>query len=58
MATAGDDPLLVGWDFPGRDGRWLLPPVRPHWAPPAFVAWEGYPTLWQNIANWAAGSRG
>ena len=28
----------------------------PHWAPPPFVEWEGYATLWQNIADWTAKS--
>ncbi|WP_457302415.1 glutamine amidotransferase, partial [Phyllobacterium sp. P5_D12] len=26
----------------------------PHWGPPEFVAWEGYPRLWLNITNWLA----
>jgi uncharacterized membrane protein len=26
----------------------------PHWCPPEFVAWEGYPKLWLNIATWPA----
>jgi uncharacterized membrane protein len=58
VATAGDDPLLVGWDFGQGRSVAFASDCGPHWAPPAFVAWEGYPTLWQNIANWAAGSRG
>ena len=27
----------------------------PHWAPPAFVDWPGYTTLWRQIVGWAAG---
>jgi uncharacterized membrane protein len=58
VATAGDDPLLVGWDFGQGRSVAFASDCGPHWAPPAFVAWEGYPTLWQNIANWTAGSEG
>ena len=57
-AMVDDDPLLVGWDFGQGRSVAFASDCGPHWAPPAFVAWEGYPTLWQNIANWAAGSRG
>lgn len=27
----------------------------PHWGPPAFVGWQGYPRLWVNLAEWLAG---
>ncbi len=27
----------------------------PHWAPPAFVEWDGYVALWSQMAAWAAG---
>jgi len=27
----------------------------PHWGPPTFVNWEGYPKLWVNLATWLAG---
>jgi uncharacterized membrane protein len=58
VAVAGSDPLVVGWDH--GDGRAVAfaSDCGPHWAPPAFVEWDGYATLWQNIANWAAGARG
>jgi uncharacterized membrane protein len=29
--------------------------MSPHWAPPSFVAWDGYPTLWLALMSWAAG---
>jgi uncharacterized membrane protein len=58
VAMAGDDPLLVGWDFGRGRSVAFASDCGPHWAPPAFVEWDGYQTLWQNIANWAAGSRG
>jgi uncharacterized membrane protein len=27
----------------------------PHWAPEAFITWEGYNKLWQQIVSWSAG---
>jgi uncharacterized membrane protein len=58
VAMAGDDPLLAGWDFGQGRSVAFASDCGPHWAPPAFVEWDGYQTLWQNIANWVAGSRG
>jgi uncharacterized membrane protein len=57
VAAAGDDPLLVAWDFGEGRAVAFASDCGPHWAPPAFVAWEGYATLWQNIAVWVAGHR-
>lgn len=51
--TAGNDPLLAGWEYGQGRGVAFASDCGPHWAPPAFVEWEGYATLWQNIANWA-----
>jgi uncharacterized membrane protein len=58
VAEAGGDPLVVGWDY--GDGRAVAfaSDCGPHWAPPAFVEWDGYARLWQNIAGWAAGAGG
>jgi uncharacterized membrane protein len=58
VAVAGDDPLLVGWTFGQGRSVAFASDCGPHWAPPAFVEWVSYPTLWQNMANWAAGSSG
>jgi uncharacterized membrane protein len=30
--------------------------MSPHWAPPEFVAWEGYAPLWCALADWTAGA--
>jgi uncharacterized membrane protein len=58
VAVVCDDPLLAGWEFGQGRSVAFASDCGPHWAPPAFVEWDGYQTLWQNIANWAAGSRG
>jgi uncharacterized membrane protein len=58
VAVAGADPLVVAWDFGRGRAVAFASDCGPHWAPPAFVAWEGYGTLWQNIASWVAGDQG
>lgn len=54
VATVGDDPLIATWHY--GDGRAVAfaSDCGPHWAPPPFVEWAGYATLWQNIADWTA----
>lgn len=47
-------PLLVT----GRHGKGYVvawtSDMSEHWLPPAFVEWDGYPRLWQNICRFAA----
>ena len=56
VAKAGEDPLIVAGTF--RQGRSVAftSDCGPHWAPPPFVEWRGYKTLWNGIADWAAGA--
>jgi uncharacterized membrane protein len=58
IATAGDDPLLVVSE-PG-EGRAVAfaSDCAPHWAPPEFVQWPDYSSLWSSIVLWAAGRKG
>jgi uncharacterized membrane protein len=58
VAKVGQDPLLVAWKYGQGQAVAFASDCGPHWAPPTFVEWEGYATLWQNVANWAAGSLG
>lgn len=55
LAEVGSDPLLVTGAF--GDGRTLayMTDIGPHWAPPAFVAWDGYARLWDQAVRWLAG---
>jgi uncharacterized membrane protein len=55
LARVGSDPLLVAGEF--GDGRTLayMTDIGPHWAPPAFLAWEGYARLWDQAVRWLAG---
>jgi uncharacterized membrane protein len=57
VVSHGADPLLVvGQAGEGRTVA-FAPDFAPHWAPPAFVAWEHYGRLWTSIVGWAAGRR-
>lgn len=50
-ATVGEDPLLVVGDH--GDGRAFAftTDCAPHWAPQAFLEWEGLPELWGAILD-------
>jgi uncharacterized membrane protein len=55
VASFGDDPLIaVRQVGRGRTGVFSSD-CGPHWGPPAFVSWPGYPRLWLNLVHWLAG---
>lgn len=55
LARVGPDPLLVAGAF--GEGRTLayMTDIGPHWAPPAFLEWDGYARLWDQAVRWLAG---
>lgn len=55
VVAVGDDPLIVAGGY--GDGRSVAftSDCGPHWCPPPFVQWDGYPTMWQNLVGWVAG---
>jgi uncharacterized membrane protein len=55
LATVNGDPLLVVGAV--ADGRALAyaSDIGPHWAPPAFLEWDGYARLWDQAVRWLAG---
>lgn len=57
IAKVGDDPLIVTGTF--GQGRTLAftSDVAPHWAPPEFMDWRHYPSLWTSMVRWAARKR-
>jgi uncharacterized membrane protein len=55
IATAGDDPLIVAWQYGKGRAVAFASDCGPHWAPPAFVEWDGYARLWQQLVGWACG---
>jgi uncharacterized membrane protein len=54
IATVGGDPLLAVCGH-GR-GRVVafMSDLAPHWAPPGFLEWQKYPTLWTSLLHWAS----
>jgi uncharacterized membrane protein len=55
VASVGTDPLIVAWEYGQGRSVAFASDCGPHWAPPDFVEWNGYATLWQQLARWAAG---
>jgi uncharacterized membrane protein len=55
LASVDGDPLVAVREV-GR-GRTAVfsSDCGPHWGPPEFVAWDGYPRLWRNLVAWLAG---
>ena len=56
VATAGDDPLLVTWTHEKGRAVAFASDCGPHWAPPEFLAWDGYALLWSRMVAWAGGA--
>jgi len=55
LAEVGGHPLVaVAEAGAGRTGVFTSD-MSPHWAPPAFLAWDGYGPLWRGLAGWVAG---
>jgi uncharacterized membrane protein len=55
LATVNSEPLLVVGAF--GEGRALAytSDIGPHWAPPEFLAWDGYARLWDQAVRWLSG---
>jgi uncharacterized membrane protein len=56
VATAGSDPLIVAGSYGKGRSVAFASDCGPHWAPPAFVEWEGYERLWQQLIGWVTGA--
>lgn len=54
VARAGDDPLVVAWQYGKGRAVAFASDCGPHWAPLEFVNWDGYARVWQNMLGWAA----
>lgn len=55
VARVAGDPLIVAGSFGNGRGVAFASDCGPHWAPPAFVEWDGYARLWRQIAAWTSG---
>lgn len=49
----GDPILVVGTHGRGRTAAWTSD-IAPHWLSQEFAAWDGYPTLFDNLLRWLA----
>jgi uncharacterized membrane protein len=47
------DPLLAIWQYQQGRAVAFASDCGPHWAPPGFLAWDGYGTLWSRMVAWA-----
>ncbi len=56
VATVGDDPLLAVWTHGNGRSVAFASDCGPHWAPPDFLAWDGYSQLWSQMVAWAGGT--
>ena len=55
VAAVGSDPLIACGRFGKGRTVAFTSDCAPHWAPEAFVSWEGYGRLWQQIVSRSAG---
>lgn len=56
VVSVGADPLIVAGTYGKGRSAVFTSDCGPHWAPPPFVDWAGYATVWNGIANWVAGA--
>jgi uncharacterized membrane protein len=54
VAKVGDDPLIVAGHYGKGRSVAFTSDCAPHWAPTAFVEWQGYAKLWRQLAAWVS----
>lgn len=57
LALCGGHPLLVLGKYGDGRSAAFTSDVAPHWAPPSFLAWDGYVILWDQLVTWLAGEK-
>ncbi|MCS5715471.1 glutamine amidotransferase [Herbiconiux sp. CPCC 205716] len=55
LARCGGHPLLVVGGYGAGRTAAFTSDIAPHWAPPGFVEWPGYGTLFDNLVRWLGG---
>ena len=50
----GEDVFMAGWDYGKGRAFAFATDCVPHWGPPEFNQWAGYPILFSNIVKWLA----
>lgn len=56
LAECAGHPLLVVGGYGAGRSAAFTSDLAPHWAPPGFLAWEGYPELWDRLVRWLSQS--
>jgi len=56
LAECAGYPLLVVGSYGAGRAAAFASDVAPHWAPPPFLAWDGYAELWDRLVRWLASS--
>jgi uncharacterized membrane protein len=51
-AEIDGDPLIAAADFGRGRSAVFTSDCSPHWAPPEFVGWKHYNTIWKNMLNY------
>lgn len=52
LLRVGEDPLLAVWECGKGRAAAFTSDCAPHWGPPEFLHWPGYPLLWHNLVRW------
>jgi uncharacterized membrane protein len=56
VAECAGHPLLVLGSYGRGRTAAFTSDIAPHWAPPAFLDWDGYPELWDRLVGWLSAS--
>ena len=54
LASCGEHPLLVVGTYGAGRSAAFTSDIAPHWAPPEFLAWDGYAELFDRLVTWLA----
>lgn len=55
IACFGEHPFIAARKVAKGRSAIFSADCGPHWGPPEFVNWDGYPKLWVNLVTWLAG---
>lgn len=55
LAECAEQPLLVTGTYGEGRSAVFTSDIAPHWAPPSFVSWDGYPVLFDRLVRWVSG---
>ena len=54
LATAGDDPFLVVWQYGKGRSAAFASDCGPHWCPEEYLNWRHHDRLWAQLVAWLA----